>query len=97
MITKKETIDELNLLRDKALEYKRNIKIGSALTAVGIALDFGIANSHVPDLSALATMAAFVVVPGSIVAFNANDYRQTKKRINKIKGGKVLKKGMIIN
>ena len=94
MKRKQETIDELNLLRDKLLEYKRNIKIGSALTAAGVALDFGIANLHTYDLSVLTTMAACVVVPGAVVAINANDYRKTKRKINKLKK---LPKGMIIN
>ena len=92
MKNKEETIDELNLLKGKLLEYKRNIKIGSALIATGIALDVGIANLHVNDITTIPLMAALVTVPGAIVVFNASDHKRTKKRINEIENKKVLKK-----
>lgn len=80
-----KNIDEL---KNKMSESKRNMRIGAIATVTGTALDFGIANLHIHDLSVLSVMTSFVVVPGMVVAFNANEYRKTKKKMS----GKVLKK-----
>lgn len=84
--------EELSHLKNNLLEYKRNIKIGAVATAVGAALDVGIANLDVPDLTMLPLMTSLVAVPGIIIYFNASDYKKDKKRINEIEGVKTLKK-----
>ncbi len=83
---------EMNLKTSLA-ESKRNMKIGTVATVTGAALNVGISNLHIYDLSVLSLMSSFVVIPAIVVAFNANECRKIKKKMS----GKVLKKEMNIN
>ena len=83
-------VDEL---KNKMSESKRNMKIGASLTIAGTAVDFAIANFHIHDLTVLSVMSSFIVVPVMVTAFNANEYRLAKKKMN----GKALKKLKGIN